>query len=324
MARGLVADIGGTNARFALVDSTAPLTLQNQRSLKCADYPIMTDAARAYLADIGDTQIDRAVLAVAGPVTGDIFVQNNGPWRFSISALGPALDIAILRVVNDFMAMAHGVAVLPENRFTSIASQTTDASKAGPWLVTGPGTGLGVAAILDPHGDIRVLESEGGHVGLAPSNAEEIEIAREVLQLFPTLPWERVISGPGLRILHEVMAKRDGRAMEQTTPEEIARNAIDGKDAFSITVLEQFCRFLGSAAGDMALAIKARRVCLVGGIVETILPFLQQSGFRARFEDRGRYGDVLDPVPTLAVSGTDVGLIGAAALLDRTRKGPTS
>jgi glucokinase len=324
MAIGLVADIGGTNARFALVDSAAPLTLQDPQTLKCADYPTITEAARAYLSEIADTRIERAVLAVAGPLTGDIFVQNNGPWRFSISALGPALDITTLDVVNDFMAMAHGIAVLPENRFTAIASEITDASKAGPWLVSGPGTGLGVATILEPHGDIRVLESEGGHIGLAPSNAEEIEIAREVLRRFPMLPWERLVSGPGLVILHDVMAKLDGRTVEHTTPEEIARDAIDGKDAFSIAVLEQFCRFLGSAAGDMALAVKARRVCLVGGIVETILPFLQSSGFRARFEDRGRYADVLDPVPTLAVSGTDVGLIGAAALLGRARQGPTS
>ena len=319
MARGLVADIGGTNARFALVDSAAPLTLQDHRTLKCADYPTIADAARDYFAGAGSERIDRAVLAVAGPITGDIFVLNNGPWRFSIRALGPELGIEQLNVVNDFVAMAYGVASLPEDRFSGIASEITDASTEGPWLVTGPGTGLGVAAILDPRDDIRVLESEGGHVGLAASNAREVEIAREVLQRFPVLPWERLVSGPGLAILYEVMAKLDGRAVAPATPEDITRRAIENQDPFCRSVLDQFCQFLGSAAGDMALLIKARRVCLVGGIVESILPFLRDSGFRARFVERGRYGDVLDDVPTLAVSGTDVGLIGAAAILDRAR-----
>jgi len=319
MARGLVADIGGTNARFALVESSAPLTLQDSRSLKCADYPTIADAARAYLSGLGDQRIDRAVLAVAGPITGDSFTQNNGPWRFSIRALGPELGIVQLDVVNDFKAMAHGVASLPENRFTGIASEATAASEDGPWLVTGPGTGLGVAAILDPRGDARILESEGGHIGLAPSNAQEIDIVREVLALMSELPWERLVSGPGLCLLYEVMANLEGRAAGPAKPEEITRRAIEDDEPFCRAVLDQFCQFLGSAAGDMALLIKARRVCLVGGIMENILPFLRNSGFRARFVERGRYGDVLDPVPTLAVSGTDVGLIGAAAILDRAR-----
>ena len=319
MARGLVADIGGTNARFALVESAAPLTLKDYRAVKCADYSTIVDATRAYLADHGDAPVDRAVLAVAGPITGDVFTLNNGPWQFSISGLGPELGIPKLDIVNDFKAAAHGVAALPEDRFSGIASEATEASKEGPWLVTGPGTGLGVAAILDPRGDVRVLESEGGHVGLAPSDVREVDIAREVLARTPELPWEGIVSGPGLRLLYEVMAKLDGGTVEPATPEEITRRAIEDKDPFCRVVLEQFCQFLGSSAGDMALMIKARRVCLVGGIVAGILPFLRESGFRARFVERGRYGDVLDNVPTLAVAGTDVGLIGAAAILDRAR-----
>ena len=317
MTTGLVGDIGGTNARFALIDSAAPATLRDPVSVKCADYPDIVQSIRAYLAGKSGLNPASAVLAAAGPITGDEFRQNNGPWQFSISGLREELKIPSLRVVNDFVAMAHGVAVLSEDRVATIGAVRADeTTAAGPWLVIGPGTGLGVAVIIDPDRAPRVLESEGGNAGLAPSDETELEIARTVLRQGTDLPWERLVSGPGLRMLHAVMAELDGRVAAPITPEDIVRRALENNDPFCRAVLDRFCGLLGSAAGDMALIVKARRVYLAGAIVQAILPHLRESAFRERFEQRGKYGDVLDDVPTLAALGADIGLIGAAAILN--------
>ena len=317
MTTGLVGDIGGTNARFALIDSAAPATLRDPVSVKCADYPDIVQSIRAYLAGKSGLNPASAVLAAAGPITGDEFRQNNGPWQFSISRLREELKIPSLRVVNDFVAMAHGVAVLSEDRVATIGAVRADeTTAAGPWLVIGPGTGLGVAVIIDPDRAPRVLESEGGNAGLAPSDETELEIARTVLRQGTDLPWERLVSGPGLRMLHAVMAELDGRVAAPITPEDIVWRALENNDPFCRAVLDRFCGLLGSAAGDMALIVKARRVYLAGAIVQAILPHLRESAFRERFEQRGKYGDVLDDVPTLAALGADIGLIGAAAILN--------
>lgn len=316
MTTGLVGDIGGTNARFAITDSAGPASLRDPVTVKCANYPDIGQAIQAYLHREPGRKPDSAVLAIAGPLTGDMFRQNNGPWQFSISALRKEMNIPDLRVVNDFVAMAHGVAVLPQDRVAPISGPPADADTAGgPWLVIGPGTGLGVALILDPDTRLRVLESEGGNAGFSPSDETEIEIARIVLRRSKDLRRERLVSGPGLSLLHTVMAELEGHTAEALEPEEIVRLTLDNEDEFCRAVLERFCSLLGSAAGDTALITKARRVYLTGGIVQTILPYLQESSFRARFEARGRYGNVLDGVPTLAALGTDVGLIGAAVML---------
>ena len=322
MSRGLVADIGGTNARFAIVEAGEASTLQNPRFAKCADHPTIREGIEDYLSDVAGDRPDRAVLAIAGPIMGDIVVQNNGPWHFSVRALRDDLGLSRLDVVNDFIAMAHGVAALPDGRFADIGGcASQDEDQTGPWLVVGPGTGLGVASILEPRGALRVLGSEGGHVGFAPSDELEILIAQEVLKQNGQLSWEGLISGPGLQRLHKVMSLIDGRTPDPLplSAEEITRRAIENDDEFARTVLERFCLLLGSAVGDMALMISARRVCLVGNIIQAIMPILRAGGFRERFDARGRYGDVLDAVPTVTVSGNDVGLTGAADILRKSQ-----
>lgn len=306
----LIGDIGGTNARFALAEPNRPPVPIEPRSFKCAEHETIADAIRTYLAGLSGARPDRATLAVACPILGDMVIQNNGPWRFSIAALQAELGLQDLRIVNDFFAMSHGVASLTPDRLEPIGRVGPDSGTEGPWVALGPGTGLGAGVIVDPGPPARVLESEGGHLGFAPSDAEEIAIAEALVQTDDAPSWEHILCGPGLRRLYAILS--EGR--EAPTPEDIIRRALAGSDPTCRTVLDRFCSLLGAAAGDMALMVKARRVCLVGGIVQSILPFLKSSGFRRRFETRGRYGNVLDRVPTIAALGTDVGLIGAAAL----------
>ena len=306
----LIGDIGGTNARFALAEPHVPPSPVEPRIFKCAEHATIADAIRTYLSDLPGVRPDRAVLAVACPIMGDRVIQNNGPWEFSIAALQAELGLAELRIVNDFFAMSHGVASLTSDRLEAIGPVGFDTASDGPWVVIGPGTGLGAGIIVDPGPPARILESEGGHLGFAPSDAEEIRIAQALLTSQDAPSWEHILCGPGLRRLYEIL--NDGR--EAPTPEDIIQLGLDGSDASCRAALDRFCSLLGAAAGDMALMVKARRVYLVGGIVQSALPFLKSGGFRRRFEARGRYGNVLDRVPTIAALGTDVGLIGAAAI----------
>jgi glucokinase len=315
MAIGLVGDIGGTNARFAFADSGGPGGLIDPVSVKCADYPDIASAIQSYLGRASGPMPTSAVLAVAGPLTGDRIRLTNGPWQFSIADLANQLELPGLRVVNDFVAMARGVALLPPDRITLIGGPAAEPStSAGPWLVIGPGTGLGVAVIHDPSSHLRIHESEGGNAGFSPSDETDLDIASAVLRSGKSLTWERLVSGPGLILLHEILSDGAGHGVAALTPEEILGLGLEN-DSHCRSVLERFCGLLGTAAGDMALMTKSRRVYLTGGIVQTLLPFLRESDIRERFTSRGRYGDVLEDVPLFVALGTDLGLIGAADIL---------
>ena len=319
-ALDLIADIGGTNARFALTDPAAPVpALLQPRSLPNAQFASLQHAAEHYLADV-DTRPRRAAIAVASPVGTDEIRLTNRAWSFSRRELEQALGLDELRLINDFGAVAHAVPALgPDTRVTLHGAP--DAPLRGPVSVIGPGTGLGVALLT---GSIEqgwgVVETEGGHVSFAPLGDEEHIIARWVTARFGRVSTERLLSGAGLSHIEAALrgadsAPPDGRKPDLRAPETIVAAALEGHDRDARRTLARFCAVLGSVAGDAALIHGARTVMIAGGIVPRFIPFLRSSAFRERFLAKGRFAAYLETVAIHVVTHPHPGLLGAAMAL---------
>lgn len=317
----LVADIGGTNARFALVDAgAAPPCLREQRSLPAAEYASLEHAIEHYLATTG-AKPTQAALAVACPVTGDEIRLTNRAWSFSQRELRERLGLAQLRVLNDFGAVAHAVPALAAEDVVTLHGDPSLPPR-GPVSVIGPGTGLGVALLTGAPGrGWQVIETEGGHVGFAPIGEEEARIARWVSARFGRCSTERLLSGAGLSHIDAALAAGEDTkvapdwAKALRDPAAIVAAALDGHDLNARRTLARFCAVLGSVAGDAALIHGARTVMIAGGVVPRFLPFLRSSAFRERFLAKGRFAAYLESVAIHAIVHPQPGLLGAAAAL---------
>ena len=317
--RGLVADIGGTNIRFALVDAQAatPLVRDSIRRYRVADYPSLGDAARRYIDDTG-AHVSHAVFAAAGRVTAGEVRLTNHPWVIRIEETRAALGLVSMRVVNDFAAMSRCLPLLAPDAVVVLGAAPAPAIIAtaeATYAVIGPGTGLGVGALLRRTRHFDVLETEGGHVAFAPQTDEEIEILRVLRARYGRVSNERLISGSGLPHLHQALCELAGAHCERLPPEAITAAADAGSDALCVHTLEVFAAILGSVSGDLVLTFGAwDGLYLAGGLLPRLLPWLQRGAFRARFEDKGRFAESLRRVPSVAIMDPDAGLLGAAAL----------
>jgi glucokinase len=309
----LLADVGGTNVRFAIGDTTAvaPLLVDSIRRFRVADWATFADSARAYLGEVGANP-RRAVFAVAGPVTSDEVRMTNHPWVLSRTRLRDELGLDALLVVNDFAAMSHCVPLLSPRDMHAIgglAPTPIDLRRRQTFAVIGPGTGLGVGALLVDGGRFVGLQTEGGHVGFAPCDEVETDVLHQLLRRFGRVSAERLLCGSGLVNLHRALHAQ----APEDTPERITAGA--ATDPACRDTIERFCAMLGSIAGDFALAYGAwEGVYLAGGLTPRLLDWLDGGVFRKRFEAKGRYVNVLARIPTIAILHADPGLLGAAAL----------
>lgn len=313
----LLADVGGTNVRFALADPQAsmPLLADTIRRYRVADFPTFTDAARHYLAD-AQARPTHAVFAFAGPVTGNIVHITNHPWTVELSRVRSDLGLGDLRALNDFAAMSLSVSLLAENEVDAIGAArpaVIGGAAQQTFAIIGPGTGLGVGALIVREGQIHTLESEGGHLSFAPRNDFEIEILRRLAVRFGRVSNERLLCGAGLVNLYNVLAEIDAVAIDVLEPQDITARAESG-DVRCVRCVHVFCDLLGAAAGDLVLGFGAwDGVYLSGGLTPRLQPWLHAGAFRKRFEDKGRFAGRLASVPTLAVLHADAGLLGTAA-----------
>lgn len=316
----LIADIGGTNARFALTDLAAPQPqLLQPRSLPNAEFASLQHAAEHYLASV-EGQPARAAIAVASPVGADEIRLTNRAWSFSRSELQKRLGLDELRVINDFGAVAWAVpALAPDERVTLHGDP--QAALRGPITVIGPGTGLGVALLVGSHeSGWHVVETEGGHVSFAPLGVEEQDIQRWITARFGRASTERLLSGDGLSnidaaVRGEPQGPPEADLATLRAPNEIVANALEGHDQAARRTLARFCAVLGSVCGDAALIHGARSVMIAGGIVPRFLPFLRSSAFRERFLAKGRFAAYLENVAIHVVTHAHPGLLGAAMAL---------
>lgn len=306
----LVADIGGTNVRFALVTEAGQPPLA-ERILRCADFPDLESAIESYLqqADMGRPKA--AVMAIAGPVTRDEIRMTNHPWAFSQSALCRRLGLARLLMLNDFTALALALPQLGPSDLHQVGPGQPVAN--APLALIGPGTGLGVSGLLPIAGGWQPLAGEGGHVTLAPANARESAILDVVRRSYPHISAERLLSGTGLPNLYRAIAELDGKRPEGLTPAEISERALAGDDPLCVDTLNTFCAMLGTTASNLVLTLGALGGLFIGGgIVPRLGEFFDHSPFRHSFTAKGRFTDYLALVPSYVIVASTPALLGAA------------
>lgn len=309
----LVADIGGTNARFALVGADRqPFA---EQIFAGADFPDLATAIAAYLDTRGEPRPRRAAIAVATPVTGDRIQFTNSPWSFSVETTRQKLGLERLLILNDFTALALALPLLGPNERRQVGGGTAVAE--APIGLIGPGTGLGVSGLVWSGHHWIPLQTEGGHVTFSPANEREWAIYRILRRQLDHVSPERLLSGPGLVNLYLALAELEGWPAKALAPADITERALAGSCRHCVDVLELFCGALGTAAGNLAITLGARGgVYIGGGIVIRLGDFFDRSEFRARFEAKGRFSDYLAAIPTWVITANNPALRGAAAALD--------
>lgn len=314
----LIADIGGTNARFALADPGArpPLLVESIRRYSVSDFPSLQATAAEYLRDIG-AKPRRAVFAIAGHIDDGVVRATNSPWHIVADTARHALNLESVRLINDFAAQSMCLPLLGPGDSTVIGkpmAPVIGCRDPQTFAVIGPGTGLGVGALLLREDRFRPLETEGGHCGYAPDTPEEIDILTYLASRFGHVSNERLISGSGLTNLYQALAEIDGDTVEPLAPEQITRRAQKGEDALCTRTVERFCAIFGSVVGDAVLSLGGwDGAYLAGGLPPLLVPWLRQGTFRHRFEDKGRLSPAMRDVPTLVITHPHAGLLGAAA-----------
>ena len=309
---GLVGDLGGTNARFALVeDGGAPSRI---KAYAAKDYASPEDAIEAYLKDTGAARPAKVVLAVAGPITAGAMCFTNLDWEVSEARLTSVGRFGAARLLNDFAAQALGAPRLDTGKLRLLGPELGRPSE-GTMLILGPGTGFGVAGLVREGGQETVLSTEGGHVAFAPTDELELEIWRRFAQGRERVSVERILSGAGLHELYQALADIEGA--QATLKDQMAVHAAaEAGDPLAARTVDRFCRILGSTAGDFALGFGARGgVYVTGGVAEKLADSLAAGGFRERFEAKGRFAGYTGAIPTWLVLDPYAPLIGAASQL---------
>ncbi|MFC4259999.1 glucokinase [Marinobacter lacisalsi] len=310
----LVGDIGGTNARFALVEPGS-VTLNSVAVLPCADYDNLDGAVRDYLQQAGAGDVNRACMAFACPVNDETVRMTNNPWVFRKTAMREALGLELFKIVNDFTAMALGVPHVTADQLHPVGGGVRDMHR--PRLVIGPGTGLGVSALVPTHHDFVPLATEGGHVDFAPTDELEVAVQQTLRARFGRVSVERILSGQGLLNLYQALAEIEQEPVRLHTPQAVTQAALQQHDPFARRVLRMFCEILGRVAGNAALTLGSLGgVYVCGGIVPRFLDFFRDSPFRVAFEEKGRMRPLMESIPTYVVTEPYTGLLGAAEALD--------
>lgn len=310
----LVGDIGGTHARFGILDSGGQLS--EVRILSAADYPTLIDAATDYLAGFEPaSRPKQGAIAVACPILGDRVRMTNHPWRFSVSETCHALGLSMLEVVNDFIALALALPVLREEHTRLVKAGKRE--NTAPLALLGPGTGLGVSVVIPVAQGWVALPSEGGHRDLAAGTEREWRIIERLQQRFGHVSAERAVSGPGLTNLYRAICELDGIEPVETKPEAVVARASAAGCAACDEAVSVFTRQLGAVAGDLALTLGARGgVYLGGGVLHGMDSAFHLGLFREGFLDKGRFREYLDPIPVRLVLNPTAALLGAARALE--------
>lgn len=314
----LLADIGGTYARFAL--EIGPGEFTQMASLRCADHADFHAAVRAYLQglswqDGGPQQIAHAAIAIANPVEGDQVRMTNYHWQFSIDEMRQRLSLDTLVVVNDFTALAMALPRLAEADVHQVGGgQARRPSVIG---LLGAGTGLGVSGLIPAGEGWIALGTEGGHVNFGPRDQREMAILQFAWRTLDHVSYERLISGPGLELIYRALADRNGVDAAPLLAPAITQRALEDGDALCLETLEVFCGLLGTAAANLAVTLGSLGgIYIGGGIVPRLGEYFDRSPFRERFEDKGRFRDYVSAIPTFVITAEHATFKGASAILE--------
>jgi glucokinase len=313
---GLVGDVGGTNARFALVDSEH--RVRNLHVYSAHNYGSLSEVIGDYLhRTMGRRRPPRAVIAVAGPVMDGEINFTNLDWTVSEGDLLATFEFEAVRLLNDFAAQALGCPRLDPDDLRQIGPERAGGGRDCPIVVLGAGTGFGVAGLArGTLGDLAIA-TEGGHAGFAPTDEVELEIWRALNAKYGRVSIERLLSGQGLFDLYSALCQLN-QAEASCADEKAVMEAGSAGDPAAAAALDRFCAILGSVAGDLALSFGARGGAFIsGGIAPRMADRLAASQFRARFEDKGRLSDYMKDIPTALVLHPYPAIIGAARELEQ-------
>jgi glucokinase len=323
----LVADIGGTNARFGLVELGSGADYSNsqqgfkatqQITLKCASYPSIAAMAKAYCEQTGIPVPDYGCLAIAGPIENGWAKMTNLDWAFSIEEMRQELGMIALDVINDFAALAYATPFLQKSEIKLL--HPGNANPTSAIVVFGPGTGFGMAALVPDNDDWKLLPTEGGHCSFAPTNEKELAIRAFLAQKQDHVSIEDILSGRGLVSIYQALAHITGMQAQDFSPADVSTKGLANEDALCREALETFCNILGSVAGDKALSLGAKGgVFLGGGIIPKIAPFIPQTDFIKRYQHKGPMAGYVGEIPVNMILNDTAALVGTAAwLLNKT------
>jgi glucokinase len=310
----VLADVGGTNVRFALLTGgmLGPIAHMAVR-----DYQKFVDALASFMARQAErVAIHSAIFSVAGIVEGERCALINNPWVVDAAELRARFGFTSIHIINDFEAIAWSLPHLTRNDLRAVGGR--EPAMQAPMVVLGPGTGLGVAAYVPRPNDGFVLGSEGGHTTMPSGSLREDAIIENMRKRYGHVSAERVLSGHGLENLYYAIASIDGLTVPERTAAEITQAAVEGSCAASRATLDTFCAMLGDVAGNFALSFGAQGGAFIaGGIVPHIRDYLPRTPFRSRFEAKGRLSHYVEAIPVYLILHDDPAFIGLRSLAAR-------
>ena len=315
MGRALVvADIGGTHARFALaeIDGGRVISMGQPVTLRTAEHASFETAWQQFARGVEGGLPDALGMAFAGPVGSDTLKLTNNPWVIRPSQLQERLGVRSHKIVNDFGAVAHAVTQLGSEHFDHVCGPDIPLPATGMTSIIGPGTGLGVAQLLKTASGHHVIETEGGHIDFAPLDALEEQILAHLRRSFRRVSVERIIAGGGLVNLYTAIAAIEGRPAAAVDEKSIWGAALAGDDQVAVAALDRFFLSLGSVAGDLALAHGSNAVVIAGGLGYRLRERIPTSGFNHRFIAKGRFERRMEGIPVKLLNHPQPGLFGAA------------
>ncbi|MGF6244992.1 MULTISPECIES: bifunctional transcriptional regulator/glucokinase [Paraburkholderia] len=308
----LLADIGGTNARFAL--ETGPGEIGQVQVYPCADYPGVAEVIKKYLKDTKIGRVNHAAIAIANPVDGDQVSMTNHDWTFSIEATRRALGFDTLLVVNDFTALAMALPGLTDSQRVQVGGGARRPNSVIGLL--GPGTGLGVSGLIPADDRWIALGSEGGHATFAPADEREDLVLQYARKKWSHVSFERVSAGPGIEVIYRALAARDKKRVPSNfDTSDVVKRALEGEPLAAESV-DVFCGILGTFAGNIAVTLGSLGgIYIGGGVVPRLGEFFERSSFRERFEAKGRFEAYLKNVPTYVITAEYPAFLGVSAIL---------
>ena len=313
MRQALIADIGGTNARFALTDNKR---IFQEQVLAVQDFARPADAIKFYLKET-DSVIDEACIAVACPAHNQLVQLTNSTWQFYKKNLQKTLKLKRLLVINDFTALALAVPLLHKKDYVKFGSGTSRPRR--PIGVLGPGTGLGMSGLIWHGMHWTPLAGEGGHISFAPQTDREWSIAQIIRQELPRISAERILTGKGLERLYRAICTLNASPIQPIDAQEITRRALNQESESCMEALGIFAAVLGDIAGDLALMLGAfGGIYLGGGIVSKNLEFFANSSLRQRFDSKGRFDTYMRDIPTYIIRAQLSALKGCVVALQDT------
>jgi len=311
----LVGDIGGTNARFALV-AKGESELISIKTLQCKKFETIQQAIKYYLSSIDDVQIESACIASAGTTHLDIFKPANNDWIINKSKVSSAFNDIQVYWINDFSAQALATTILTTNDVIVINKGVVQPERVR--LVIGPGTGLGTCSLIKSSSRWVPLPAQGGHSDFAPNSSLEIEILTLLQKQFGHVAVERMLSGPGIVNLYKALCQINGKDILFHSPSEITSAAIKLKpDPVSNQALHLFCQIFGSVTGSIALTTGCLGgIYIASDLVRNFLDFFINSDFLQKFEDKGRLKYYMSDIPIYISKKENMGLIGSTCQLN--------